>query len=92
MADLEDLQHEAYDAALASREEAVAVLAQARKDADAVRAEARTASERARAEVATLAKRREEITAQIRQLSGALNTMDRTPAANRSSHGMEEHR
>jgi chromosome segregation ATPase len=73
------MQREAYDKALASREEAIAVLSQARADADAARAEARATVERARAEVAALVKRREEITAQIRQLSGDLTSI-RTPS------------
>ncbi|MPN59017.1 hypothetical protein SDC9_206734 [bioreactor metagenome] len=50
--DLESMQREAYEKALASREEAIAVLSQARADADAVRAQARASAERARAEVA----------------------------------------
>jgi len=77
---------------LASREEAIAVLSQARADADTVRAEARATAERARAEVAALIKRREEITAQIKQLSGDLQSIRVPDAFNRASQEMEVHK
>ena len=72
------MQRESYANALAAREQAVAVLAQARADADAVRAEARAQMDRAREEVAVLTRRREEVTAQLGQLSGALNSLTLT--------------
>jgi hypothetical protein len=83
-ADFEAMQREAYETALAAREEAVAVLTQARADADAVRADARSQMTRARDEVAVLTRRREEVTAQLGQLSGALRSLTSDDEASRA--------
>ncbi|HMS35632.1 MAG TPA: hypothetical protein PKA93_00600 [Arachnia sp.] len=74
-ADLERSQKAAFERTRATREEAVALLAQARLDADGMRSHAREMLDAARSEVAGLAERRDNITAQLHNLSGVIEAL-----------------
>ena len=69
------MQQETWQKATATREEAIALLAQARAEADAVRGDARAMLERARGEVAALARRRDDISSQLGHLSGVIEAL-----------------
>ena len=69
------LQTEAHEHRRAVRDEATATLAAARADADTSRAEARDLLTQARAEVKVLADRRDDITAQLGNLSGVIEAL-----------------
>jgi hypothetical protein len=69
------LQREAHEHRRAVRDEATSTLAAARADADTSRAEARDLLTHARAEVKVLAARRDDITAQLGNLSGVIEAL-----------------
>lgn len=69
------LQREAHEHRRAVRDEATTTLAAARADADTSRAEARDLLTRARAEVKVLGARRDDITAQLGNLSGVIEAL-----------------
>ena len=87
------LQTEAHEHRRAVRDEATATLAAARADADTSRAEARDLLTQARAEVKVLADRRDDITAQLGNLSGVIEALavpERAATANGSSRPAAE--
>jgi hypothetical protein len=69
------LQREAHEHRRAVRDEATSTLAAAPADADTSRAEARDLLTHARAEVKVLAARRDDITAQLGNLSGVIEAL-----------------
>ncbi|MDR2895604.1 MAG: hypothetical protein LBV30_02980, partial [Propionibacteriaceae bacterium] len=75
MAEMEELQRTVTERTSRSRQEAIDVVTQARQDAEAIRGEVREYMERARMEAATLARRRDNIAAQLGQLSGVIEAL-----------------
>ena len=68
-------QRTAQDELRNAREQTVAHVVEARREADAIRASARTMLEDARQEVAVLSRRRDEIAAELGQLSGVIQAL-----------------
>ncbi|HEY5248696.1 MAG TPA: hypothetical protein VIJ15_09660, partial [Dermatophilaceae bacterium] len=74
-AEVARLQTEAHEHRRAVRDEATKTLAAARADADTSRAQARDLLRQARSEVKVLATRRDDINAQLGQLSGVIEAL-----------------
>jgi hypothetical protein len=69
------IQREAQDESRRLREEATAYLSDARTEADQLRAQARRSLDEAREEITILGRRRDEITAELGQLSGVIQAL-----------------
>src|SRR5204863_444691 len=76
----------AQDESRRPREEATTYLSDARQEADQLRAQARRTLEEARDEVAILLRRRDEITAELGQLSGVIQALAVPAVVEQSDH------
>ena len=88
--DIERLHREAHESHRAARAEIVRETEEARRVSTTLRAEAQAAVERARAEVHLLAARRDDITAQLGNLSGVIEALSVNELANTDHRQSED--